>query len=252
MSHGMFTPEDFAHQQAHSRASADVVMPLVLHVTGAKSIVDIGCGVGTWLAACVELGIADYLGLDGDYAATILQIPQSHFQTADLTKPVTISRRTGFDLAMSLEVAEHLPAEIAPRFVRDLTNVAPQVLFSAAVPGQGGVGHINERWLSYWADLFKAQGYFPVDTLRPQLWTREEVAWWYRQNLMLFVKQDRLPATYTPPAMLDLVHPGLLTEAVTRLQEAEHRYIGGREALMTILGSLLRRLGLGNRSDDGR
>ena len=205
-------------------------------------MVDVGCGAGVWLAVCAEHGITDFLGLDGEYARDQLRIPSGRFRSADLREPLGLPRT--FDLAMSLEVVEHLPPEVGPRLVRELTQAAPQVLFSAAVPGQGGVGHINERWLSYWAGVFAGQGYLPVDTLRQRIWSREDIAWWYRQNLMLFVRKDRLPATYESPAIIDVVHPELLTRAVERLDVAAHRYIGGREAVTTILSSVGRRLGL--------
>src|SRR5688572_24615493 len=137
---GAFTQNEHAHLQASSRASARVVMPLVLRVTGARSVVDIGCGTGAWLAVCAELGMTNYLGLDADSAEPLLQIPRSHFQPADLSRPLMLD--THYDLAMSLEVAEHLPPEAGLLLVKELTQLAPQVLFSAAVPGQFGVGHI--------------------------------------------------------------------------------------------------------------
>jgi cyclopropane fatty-acyl-phospholipid synthase-like methyltransferase len=149
---GMFARDEYTKLQASSRAAADVVMPFVLEFTGAKSLIDIGCGVGTWLAAAAAQGITDYRGVDGDGAGSLLQIPRTHLQVADLREPFACERQ--FDLAMSIETAEHLPAGVAPRFVAQLTNLAPQVLFSAAITGQGGDHHINERWPSYWATLF--------------------------------------------------------------------------------------------------
>jgi SAM-dependent methyltransferase len=236
MSSGMFERRDYELQQQRSRLAASVIMPLVLHETGARSVVDIGCGVGTWLAACAELGVTDYFGVDGHHAAELLQIPHEQFRAGDLREPLTFDR--SYDLAICLEVAEHLPKHVAAPFVQQLTTAAPCVLFSAAIPGQGGTGHINEQWMSYWAALFAQQEYFPVDAIRPRIWDREDVEWWYRQNVLLYVRRDRLPATYTPPA-LDMVHPALYLRYRTRLEEAQHRYISGREAL-GILGSSLR------------
>lgn len=238
---GQFLTKTYEQQAPRSRASAELVVPMVLQATGATSVVDVGCGAGVWLAVCAEHGVTDLLGLDGEYARERLQIPAERFRATDLRQPLGLTRT--FDLAMSLEVAEHLPPEVGPRFVRQLTEAAPQVLFSAAVPGQGGVGHIHERWLSYWADLFAQQGYLPVDALRQQIWNREDIAWWYRQNLMLFVKRNRLPEGYNPPTIIDVVHPALLTQAVERLDEAQNRHIGGREALSRVFSSVRRRLG---------
>jgi hypothetical protein len=171
----------------------------------------------------------------------LLLIPADHFTAADVSALQPPDR--AYDLALSLEVAEHLPHEAGPQLVRYLTQAAPQVLFSAAVPGQGGVGHINEHWLSYWAGLFKEHGYLPLDALRPQIWHRSEIAWWYRQNLMLFIRQDRLPATYVPPTMVDVVQPELVTRLQHQLHESQHRYISGKEALGHLLSSVARRIG---------
>ena len=96
-----------------------------------------------------------------------------------------------FELAQSLEVAEHLDHIFAANFVQLLTSLADVVLFSAAIPYQGGVCHINEQPPAYWAELFAKQGYVCLDFLRPSIWGDESVLWWYRQNLLVFVHKDR-------------------------------------------------------------
>ena len=96
-----------------------------------------------------------------------------------------------FELAQSLEVAEHLDHIFAANFVKLLTSLADVVLFSAAIPYQGGVCHINEQPPAYWAELFAKQGYVCLDFLRPSIWGDESVLWWYRQNLLVFVHKDR-------------------------------------------------------------
>ena len=64
----------------------------------------------------------------------------------DLAQPLQIDRR--FDLALSLEVAEHLPPECGSEFVQTLTDLSSVILFSAAIPFQGGTDHLNEQWPS--------------------------------------------------------------------------------------------------------
>ncbi len=140
-------------------------------------------------------------------------IPAQDFLARDLTRPLEIDRR--FDLAMSMEVAEHLPEARSASFVADLTRLAPAVLFSAAVPGQGGIEHMNERWQSDWIGLFAAQGFEAWDVVRPATWDDEDVAFCYRQNMFLFVD----PAVHgshpdRAPVVADLVHPRLLDLAV--------------------------------------
>lgn len=212
------TPYDrsfYERQRDGSAASAQVVVPLVVDLIGVPgSVVDVGCGAGGWLAAFAAAGVADIAGFDGGAVPPdMLLIPAERFAKADLAVPLRLDRR--FDLACSLEVAEHLPAERAAGFVADLTAAAPVVLFSAAIPGQGGTGHVNERWPDYWAELFAAHGYRPVDALRPQVWQNPRVQWWYTQNLLLFADDQALAAhprlaeaaRATRPQQLSLVHP---------------------------------------------
>src|SRR4029077_19644174 len=111
-----------------------------------------------------EWGARDILGLDGDYVSREkLAIPAQNFMAMDLTGPISVERT--FDLVVSLEVAEHLPADCSSGFVDALTRLGPVVLFSAAAPYQGGAQHVNEQWPEYWAKLFSRKGYLPVDCL---------------------------------------------------------------------------------------
>jgi hypothetical protein len=156
-----------------------------------KSAGDFGCGVGTWLAVLKDKGIQDIQGFDGPWVErSMLQIPQENFRQVNLEDHIKPDRQ--FDLAISLEVAEHLRPEKAGDFVETLVNRADFVLFSAAIPYQGGKGHINEQWPDYWAALFKAQGYEAVDVIRRQIWNDIKIPVWYRQNLLLYVKRERL------------------------------------------------------------
>jgi SAM-dependent methyltransferase len=113
-----------------------------------RSVVDFGCGSGVWLAAWQRLVVDDVIGVDGEQARSSLKISAERFLAADLRKPIRLGRR--FDLAQSLEVAEHLPPQSASVFVETLTTHAPLILFSAAVPGQGGEHHVNEQPPEYW------------------------------------------------------------------------------------------------------
>jgi Methyltransferase domain len=179
----------FRGQMDSSYASAKVVMPHVISLCRPESIADFGCGVGSWLQACRESGIQDVTGIDGEYVNDqLLMIPTQSFVRADLTQPIDLGRR--FDLVLSLEVAEHLPRRAALTFVDTLTRHGPVILFSAAIPSQGGVHHLNEQWAQYWSSLFSDHGYLCVDCLRDVFWDAEEIKWWYRQNMFLFVSKE--------------------------------------------------------------
>lgn len=234
----VYSASFYAEQSSGSVTSARVVVPYVVSLTRPASVVDVGCGIGTWLTAFREQGVATILGMDGDYVdVDSLLIPRECFQPRDLTKPTGITDR--FDLAISLEVAEHLPPESGEGFVDELVRLADMVLFSAAIPGQGGTNHVNERWQSYWRGLFEQRGYAPVDCVRPKFWTDSRIVSCYRQNTILYVKQsvlDQRPdlqaeAERTAATPFDMVHP----ELFVMLEQIRARQRINLRRLLTLL-----------------
>jgi SAM-dependent methyltransferase len=156
-----------------------------------NSVVDIGCGRGTWLKAFFENGATTVVGYDGTWNSQEKMIDKSIvFHGADLNQLDGVSRKFKFDLAMSLEVAEHLEPSSSEPFVRLLTELSDVVLFGAAYPGQGGENHINEQRHSYWAKIFTSLDYLPFDVFRPQVWGSSDIPFWYQQNTFLYIKAN--------------------------------------------------------------
>ena len=179
-----------AHLEGMMR-SARAILPLVVELCHPASVVDIGCGRGAWLSVWRDLGVNILHGVDGSWASDLgLLIAENEFTAADLNIEIPIEG--DFDLAMCLETAEHIAPDMANSLIRALTHLAPLVLFSAAVPYQGGAGHINEQWPSYWIAKFQDEGFICLDVLRDELWNNSDVDWWYRQNLFLFVERSHL------------------------------------------------------------
>ncbi len=217
----------YAEQLGDSLESARRVVPHVLKYVRPQSVVDVGCGVGTWLSVFAEHGVEELCGVDGSYVSLdMLHIAPAQFQPHDLTQPLRLARQ--FDLAVSLEVAEHLPPACAATFVEGLTRLAPVVLFSAAIPGQGGVHHVNEQWPDYWEALFAQHHFVRVDCLRRDLWELQGIKPHYAQNAFFYVDAralGRYPAlqaahespTAIPPAV---VHPGIFTHRLAELAAA--------------------------------
>jgi SAM-dependent methyltransferase len=174
-----------------SLESARQIVPIILEYIKPKSVIDVGCGVGAWLKAFEENGVEDILGIDGSYMnRKLLMISKESFLTYDLTKPITL--KGTFDLAISLEVAEHLPEEYAETFVSSLTKLSRVIVFSGAIPFQGGTNHVNEQWAEYWKDLFEKKGYVLIDCLRKRIWNNPKVDYFYAQNMFFFVEKSNL------------------------------------------------------------
>ena len=228
-----YTDKFFSVHRDAARRSAEEIVPLVIELVHPKSVVDVGCGTGTWLAVFKEQGVSDILGIDGDYVGKeMLEISEKKFVSFDLTKPLQIQR--GFDLVVSLEVAEHLPIASAKLFIDSLTRLGPVVLFSAAIPSQGGTHHENEQWPDYWIELFERHEFVPIDAIRPLIWNNPKVEFWYIQNSFVFVSRRRLcqypllERTFAdaPAVPLTVVHPRLFMERDKRLKDVLRDYDG--------------------------
>jgi hypothetical protein len=180
-----------------ARRSARNVIPFIREHLYVSSVVDIGCGRGVWVDEWRRNGVDDALGVDGDYvSADRLVIPKERFAAFDLSEPISLGRR--FDLVQSLEVAEHIPASRAEIFIDSLVAHSDVILFSAAVPGQGGEFHINEQPYEHWRQKFALRGFEIFDFLRPNIINIRAIEPWYRYNTFLYVHQkalDRIPPT---------------------------------------------------------
>jgi SAM-dependent methyltransferase len=183
------------------------------------SVIDVGCGRGHWLKAFREHGTPRVVGVDGAWNAQSAMIdPAIEFRAVDLDRPADALEGQRFDLALSLEVAEHLKPASAVGFVDALTQLSDTVVFGAAYPHQGGTNHFNEQPATWWAKLFADRGYVVFDVFRPRFWGDPDVEFWYQQNTFLYVKHDHplvadLNAQGVHPlrnlSFMDCVHPQL-------------------------------------------
>jgi len=243
-----------------SIAAAKTILPLVFDIFEIDSVLDVGCGAGTWLAAARGQGASSLTGIEGEWAREwpkqeILPLSEFELVTQNLEDRFDLGRT--YDLTICLEVAEHLTPMRAESLVNDLCSSSKRVLFAAAIPLQGGSNHLNEQWPSFWAKFFLKRGYTAVDFIRGRIWRDTSIPYWYRQNTILFVSDDQRDTTQMtvslPAVMyleaLDLVHPELYRE---RTNKANDRPVIGsfgralrrlfqRIARMTGIGTLLGR-----------
>jgi SAM-dependent methyltransferase len=211
-----YTSQWYKARKNLSSMSADVIVPILLDSIGqTNSVLDVGCGTGDWLASFRRHGVKNVFGIDGAWVdRSLLSIGPEEFLELDLS--AALPELGEFDLVMSSEVAEHIDSQFADQFVDGLARSAKKILFGAATPGQGGTGHVNEQWQSYWKGKFEAIGFVCVDCIRPFVWGNSDVARWYQQNLFLYVQEDILgihpslkPFIIGERGIVDVVHPEL-------------------------------------------
>ena len=206
----------YVHDEiTHNSNAAEQVLPILFSVFQPKSIVDVGCGLGNWIAIAKKMNVDDVIGVDGSYVnRLLLKIDSREFVEQDLTKPFDLNRK--FDLAICLEVAEHLPENSADGLVESLAKHADVIVFSAAIPGQGGQNHINEQWPDYWQVLFEKYDFEMIDFFRPKIWNNAKIERWYRQNMFLVVKKGHNLSHQGSKEVLSLVHPELLSAIIAQ------------------------------------
>jgi SAM-dependent methyltransferase len=233
----------FSEINATSRKSAEIIVPLIIDLLSPGSVIDIGCGTGTWLSVFKAHNINDITGVDGHWVEdAMLLVPKSCFVAHDLTQSLNIERR--FDVAVSLEVAEHLDRKYARNFVSTLVKLSSVIVFSAAIPFQDGTHHVNEEWPDYWAKLFGEHEYVPIDCIREKIWNNEDVAWWYAQNILVFAQREhvlenpKLQKAFelTRLSQLSLVHPG-------KYLQAAHRCSSLKQALQMLPRLMIKAIG---------
>jgi hypothetical protein len=218
-----YDQEFYAHHLDGSIKSAQVVLTILYNYFSPVSVIDFGCSKGGWLSVAESLGSRDLAGLDGAWVSTEDIISKNiRFKTVDFNNKITIDKK--YDLCISVEVAEHVKPNAADNFICSLCNSSDVIIFSAAIERQGGTGHINEQWQSYWIEKFGACNFQCFDLFRPRIWYNDEVDWWYRQNIFLFVKRSCalvLPTADT--AVHDMVHPALYNKKMDYIDSLKNK-----------------------------
>lgn len=236
-------------EYTYNANAAMEIVPEIMRLVHPRSVIDIGCGTGIWLSIFEKHGVTDISGVDHpETDLSLLKIGKEKFIPADLTRPFRANRK--FDLVVSLEVAEHLPASAADTFIETLVAHGNLILFSAAIPYQGGEGHLNEQWPAYWAEKFNQHDYFIHDSLRFQIWMNSKVEWWYKQNMVFAVNRKANPLSLKESVVIPVVHPQIFEEKSKALQDT----LEGKLGVKASFRILLRALGLrmkGNSAHSG-
>ena len=240
-----YNKDFYKNQMNGSYRSAKKYVKCLSKILKPCSVIDVGCGRGMWLKAFKESGTELLYGFDGSWNNQESMVDQSiNFIDIDLNQPIPKPDQK-YELAMSLEVAEHLKEESAKNFVEGLTSLSDVVMFGAAFTGQGGTDHINEQPHTYWAKIFNDYDYVPYDIFRLVFWGDPDVETWYKQNTFLYVKKNvefnsvLNRAGFYPLeniAFMDCVHPDLYRH---KLSQSSIRVILYKLSLKAIPVALL-------------
>lgn len=228
----LYSRRFYARRQGRVQASAAALVPRIVELLQPASVIDIGCANGLWLEAFGRAGVARLCGVDGPWVADdTWRARTAQFRRLDLAR-CPLPYRFGepgerHDLLVSFELLEHLPAVRADALVEAMCATSDTLLVSAAVPHQGGTGHINEQWPGHWISRFAARGFVACDFLRLAIWNDERIAPWYRQNIIGYFR-GQVPQVVRDYAVrqasrlvdepLPLCHPGVFSYKLGKLR----------------------------------
>lgn len=172
------------------KVNARKVLQPVFGILGVpNSFLDIGGGAGSWCAAAKNLGVQRVRLVDACPPNQVIpELSQEEQVQANLEEG--IPNQGQFDLVICIEVIEHLTDHAASRLIKQMTSFSNFILFSAAIPGQGGIGHISERLHEYWHNKFSQFKFDKYDVIRPMLISRSDISSIHRQNLFIYAKKE--------------------------------------------------------------
>ena len=236
------------HENVHNSQSPKQIVPTLINLFNPKSVADIGCGLGTFLHEFKNNGVEDFIGIDGpwvDKEKLSKHISLDHFKMMNFEQNISLNKR--YDLAICLEVIEHIEEKYTDRMVQNLTDISDIVVFSAAIPFQGGQNHINEQWLDYWQKKFEKKNYSLFDIIRPMIWNNPDIFYWYKQNIVVFINNNRKDiieslGNSTENPILNMVHPECFISKINEFKELSDQYnktVTGRSSYKTYIKMIL-------------
>ena len=227
----LYSKKFYSSVDSRATDAADKVFEILKKYMHLRTLVDLGCGGGTWILRALDAGVDHVIGIDLSDSIDLIEGNETSNSFLENGRMVLIRRDLVHDsvspipkadAVICLEVAEHLPSNISDQIVDLLCESSICVVFSAAQPGQGGTYHINEQPLDYWARKFAERGYIPFDIFRTILLGSSHIPRYYANNLLLFVKVDSAREDLSILNMGELNHFQIVNENdLSRLTSSE-------------------------------
>lgn len=207
---------------ANNLSSAEIIVPMLIELINPKSVIDIGCATGVWLSQFQKQNIS-ITGVDGNWVKNHKSfINKRDIVYYDFESNKNFPINTTYDLAICLEMAEHVSRKMSDKLISILTSLSDVIYFSAATPNSGGRHHVNERWQSYWCKKFKEQNYILIDAIRPKIFTNKKCCYFYAQESFIYINKNKirefplLSKYIRDDVLLDIVHPELFMNQIVK------------------------------------
>jgi len=182
-------------RQFHDEAkrNAPIVAAAIIELFPlAKVLLDVGCGSGAFAAEFNRLG-RSAIGLErSPHGRALAQKQAVDCRDFDLSRETVTNLVGSVDLVYCLEVAEHLSSSLGRKLIEFISSFHKPVIFSAAQPGQGGTGHVNEQPMEHWINIFNQNG-FSFDAERTGelrgRFARSNAAYWFQRNTIVVLPE---------------------------------------------------------------
>jgi len=165
----------------------------IINIFYINSVIDLGCGVGSYLEGTLQAGCTDIFGVEISFDRAkdfFVDKIKPHIQFGDATIDLNLNRT--FDCVMSFEVAEHILPEETEGFINNVTSLSDKfIILTAAPPGQRGTGHINLKPKDFWINAIQSKGFIYKEQMVEHcvsIWKNFDTPWYILRNLMVFKK----------------------------------------------------------------
>ena len=179
----------------HALREAPLVIPVVCELyPNVRSVLDVGSGTGVFASEFARRGLQSTAIENSKHGRRMAAKQGVVCLPFDLRKNPPTPINGQFDLVYCFEIAEHMPAELGDSLIDFLTSLCTRVVFTAAHPGQGGVGHINEQPREYWIKRFMDRGFVlqREESERLRAGFKEAgCAFWFVENGLVFTPRVR-------------------------------------------------------------
>jgi len=167
--------------------SAKELLKTLLPIVGdVESILDFGCGVGSWAKAFQESGVKNCFLIDHPSIDVSKLLIRSDFTFVPANLDKFLPDVIKVDCVVSTEVLEHISDYRSDQIIDYLTKCSDLIIFSAAIPRQGGLGHCNEQRHAYWHQKFYERGFCFYDGFKTEVLDNDRIVYWLRQNLFIY------------------------------------------------------------------